>query len=131
VHKQKKIEGSIPVLAMVPDEDHAKLKDVFGKGFKLGFARTLEEMRAKLAGNLVPVVLYEEGFADIGWKKVLEATQSGHSPPHLVVVHKYADARFWVEVLNLGGYDVLNKPYEIGELLRVITYAAKQWLGIP
>jgi len=46
------------------------------------------------------------------------------------VVHKFADARFWVEVLNLGGHDVLLKPYEAAEVIRIITYAAESWLAM-
>ncbi len=40
---------------------------------------------------------------------------------------RLADERLWSEVLNLGGYDVLLKPFEPGEVLRVVNSAWTCW----
>jgi len=45
------------------------------------------------------------------------------APPLLIVASRLADERLWAEVLNLGGYDVLLKPFEPAELRRVIGNA--------
>jgi DNA-binding response OmpR family regulator len=53
----------------------------------------------------------------------------GHLPeaPLLIVTSRLADEHLWAEVLNLGGYDVLMKPFDRLEVLRVISLAWLHW----
>jgi DNA-binding response OmpR family regulator len=44
-------------------------------------------------------------------------------PPRFVVATWLADDRLWAEVLDLGGFDVLQKPFEARELFRVVGLA--------
>ena len=48
-------------------------------------------------------------------------------PPRLVVATWLADDRLWAEVLDLGGFDVLQKPFEARELFRVVSLALRDW----
>lgn len=49
------------------------------------------------------------------------------APPNLIVSSRLADARLWVEVLNLGGFNVLVTPFETEEVLRVTFAAWHNW----
>ena len=118
----------ITVLAMVPEEDAALFKASLGSKYRFVFTATLAETMDKLRKQPIPVLLHEEGFADVTWKRVLEAVMRLKRAPHLLVIHRFGDDRLWCEVLNLGGHDVINKPYRTEELVRVITNAAKSWL---
>jgi hypothetical protein len=40
-----------------------------------------------------------------------------------VVTDPLADARFWVDVLDFGAYDLLPKPFCCGEVQRVLANA--------
>ena len=44
----------------------------------------------------------------------------------MIVTSRLADDRLWAEVLNLGGYDVLAKPFDASEVARVVGTA---WAG--
>jgi FixJ family two-component response regulator len=44
----------------------------------------------------------------------------------LIVTSGLADAHLWAEVLNLGGYDVLAKPFDDQEVQRVVAGAWRQ-----
>jgi DNA-binding response OmpR family regulator len=44
----------------------------------------------------------------------------------LIVCSLLADDRLWAEVLNIGGYDVLMKPFLPIEVTRVVRMAARQ-----
>jgi DNA-binding response OmpR family regulator len=48
--------------------------------------------------------------------------------PLLLVTSRHADENLWAEVLNLGGYDVLLKPFDGAEVTRVVAMARRQWL---
>jgi hypothetical protein len=40
-----------------------------------------------------------------------------------IVSAAWTDARLWAEVLNLGAYDVLVKPYQQSEVSRILQHA--------
>ena len=62
-----------------------------------------------------------------GWKELLQELSYLPKPPHLVVSSKDADDSLWAEVLNLGGYDVLVRPYDPREVVRVLSLAWLNW----
>jgi DNA-binding response OmpR family regulator len=37
-----------------------------------------------------------------------------------------ADERLWAEVLNLGAYDLLAKPFDVREVLHAVTTACRR-----
>jgi DNA-binding response OmpR family regulator len=70
------------------------------------------------------VVICEQHLQDGTWKDVLADLQSYSRPPMLIVCSLLADDRLWAEVLNIGGYDVLMKPFRLVEVVRVVDMAA-------
>jgi len=47
--------------------------------------------------------------------------------PLVVVTSRLADDQLWSEVLNLGAYDVLSKPFVALEVTRTINAALLHW----
>jgi len=73
-------------------------------------------------------VICERDLPDGNWKDVHNCAESVSNPPLLLVVSRQADENLWAEVLNLGGYDVLMKPFDRAEVTRVVGMAWRQWL---
>ena len=48
------------------------------------------------------------------------------TPPALIVTSRLADERLWAEVLNLGAFDLLSKPFDFDEATRIIPVAIRQ-----
>ena len=65
-----------------------------------------------------------------GWKNFLHDAQARAYPPALIVVARMTDERLWAEVLNLGGYDVLARPFNPREVEHVISAACRHWAAI-
>lgn len=55
--------------------------------------------------------------------RILRHAQAQSQPPKLIVASRLADERLWAEVLNLGGYDLLVKPFVADEVQRVVSLA--------
>jgi FixJ family two-component response regulator len=72
-----------------------------------------------------PGVVISEGRlpGSRSWKDLLREIQRIPDPPPLIVADRLADDRLWAEVLNLGGYDLLMKPFDQTEVCRVVTMA--------
>ena len=91
-------------------------------------ARTLGEAIEFVAANPVAVVVCEHKLPDGTWRDLIEGMARSAAPPLLVVTSVNADESLWVEVLNLGGYDVLAKPYRSDEVLRTVSLARARWI---
>ena len=72
------------------------------------------------------VVCESELFPDT-WREVLEQLSLLPDPPLLIVTSRLADERLWAEALNLGAYDVLAKPFNAPEVIRVLNSAWDHW----
>lgn len=73
----------------------------------------------------VSVILCERDPPDGTWRELWETVRMKSAPPLLIVVSRFADESLWAEVLNLGGYDVLLKPFEPPEVLRIVENACR------
>ena len=51
-------------------------------------------------------------------------------PPVLIVTSRLADEYLWAEALNLGAYDVLAKPFDASEVIRVLYSAWRHWTDL-
>jgi DNA-binding response OmpR family regulator len=80
-----------------------------------------------LEKNHTPVLVCERDLPDGDWKKLLDSLLGSNAPPLLVVTSKNADDSLWAEVLNLGAYDVLSKPFDRAEVMRIISLAWLHW----
>ena len=74
-----------------------------------------------------PVIVSERDLPDGDWKDILELTSVQKEPPIVIVTSRLADDYLWAEVLNLGGYDVLAKPFDRNEVHRTISLAWQHW----
>src|SRR5689334_12047671 len=91
--------------------------------------KAVSEAQRHLSQRAASVIVCERDLPDGCWKDVLKAANNLHDPPMLLVVSRYADDALWAEVLNLGGYDVLLKPFDKAEVARVVGMAWRQWWG--
>jgi DNA-binding response OmpR family regulator len=89
-------------------------------------AYSCREAIAAIAERHPDVVLCEASLPDGNWKDLLEDLSGRLNPPYLIVTSHLADEHLWAEVLNLGGYDVLAKPFDAEELCRVVEFACER-----
>jgi DNA-binding NtrC family response regulator len=87
---------------------------------------SVRDARSTLARESYGAILTEAYLGDGTWKDVLDLTEELGIRPAVVVTHRFADDRFWAEVLNLGCYDMLAQPFDAGEVQRILTLACSQ-----
>jgi DNA-binding response OmpR family regulator len=84
---------------------------------------TCGDVEIFLSENLVAILISDCNLPDGDWKDILKALSGVSCAPTLIVASHLADDRLWAEVLNLGGYDLLIKPFDLKEASRVISMA--------
>ena len=127
---------AVTVLFVSPaDEDCLALERIFENAsdwdahtnckWRLIARRTLASACTSLRQHRIPIVLCERELLPGSWLDMLEQIASLPNPPFLIVTSRLADERLWAEALNRGAYDVLAKPFDRAEVVRVISLA---WL---
>lgn len=120
---------SATVLCVSPFEaDHAFLERAFrNSALKVQAVRSSREALDLLSSSKVAVVLCEESLPDGNWKGMLADVASMPDGPVLIVTSRLADDILWAEVLSLGAYDLLMKPFDATEVFRVVSLAWRHW----
>jgi CheY-like chemotaxis protein len=131
--------GIVPVLSISPiEEDHFFLEDILNglqgthdpsRTFVVTSCATLASALAAVRKRQFEVVTCERDLPPGSWKDVLEQVTILPDPPSLIVTSRLADEHLWAEALNLGAYDVLAKPFDRTEVVRVVSGAWRAWCG--
>jgi DNA-binding NtrC family response regulator len=123
------VERIVTVLAVHPsDDDQHALLEIFGHSkWCVHFAKSRQEALEALRNRSHAIVICEAILPDGSWKDVLTATIPLPAAPPIIVTSQHADNRLWAEVLNLGGYDVLAKPFDLKEVVRITSLAWLHW----
>jgi DNA-binding response OmpR family regulator len=121
-------QESINVVGLLPtQEDRSSLSDAFHHcTWRLELRERLADSRLLLNSLQMGVVITACNLPDANWKDVLRETERKPANLPLIVACRLADDRLWAEVLNLGGYDVLQTPFDRTELFRSVSLAWRQ-----
>lgn len=120
------------VLAVLTqDEDRARLQNMFyGTGWELQTVRTVEQADRLLARDVVDVIICDHRLADgLGWEDILRIAEASQLAPPVIVASRSPDYDLWAEILRLGGYDVLQEPFDYQEVFHAIGHAWRHATG--
>ena len=122
-------DKTVAVLAVSPHEDdHACLRSIFShSNWRIFQAHNCLEALKFVKGHRMAVLVCERELPDGDWKTLLDSLAGLPLSPLLVVTSRNADDTLWAEVLNLGAYDVLSKPFDRAEVTRIISLAWLHW----
>jgi len=99
---------------------------MLAEDYLIADADTCQEAVGFLCRDRVPLIFCERDLPDGNWRDILSHLAELTDAPALVVTSKFADEYLWSEVLNLGGFDVLAKPFRELEVKHVVAGALRQ-----
>jgi DNA-binding response OmpR family regulator len=79
----------------------------------------------------ISIVICDSNLPDGTWRDILKSFRNASDKLILIVSSHCADGYLWAEVLNLGGFDVIAKPFRITELHHVLETARLGNCGAP
>lgn len=121
--------NAVTVLLVSPcEEDQIELRHIFShSNWRLRSVRTRGKGLELVRRDAIGVVICERDLPDGSWKDVLDEAATLPRPPLVIVASRLADGLLWAEVLNLGGYDVLLKPFDQKEVVWSVSLAWRHW----
>jgi CheY-like chemotaxis protein len=129
--------GTIAVLSLSPSEnDHAVLARTF-RGSSLTLypncrltlqpSPTLASTLAALRSRRIPIVLCDDDAYPEAWREILRACKLLPAPPCVIVTSRRAGDGLWMELLGEGAFDLLSKPLDPSDVMRIIHSAWVHW----
>ena len=109
------------------DEDRASLERIFKSGWTVLASATVASALSVLRETPIPIVICDCEISSGTWGQMLDHISLLPDSPLLIVSSRLADARLWVEALNLGAWDVLAKPFDADEVIRIVSVAHHHW----
>jgi DNA-binding response OmpR family regulator len=88
---------------------------------------TLASTFSMLREISIPIVVCDCDFMPDAWRETLEHISGLPDPPLVIVTSRLADERLWAEALNVGAFDVLVKPFDPTEVIRILSLAWQHW----
>jgi DNA-binding NtrC family response regulator len=105
-------------------EDHKALRDILcDPEWRITCAFSCQQAIAYLCRDRVGVIVCDCHLPDGTWRDLLSHIAALTEPAAVIVTSGTADACLRAEVHALGGYEVLTKPFQPGEVARVIVAA--------
>jgi DNA-binding response OmpR family regulator len=113
-------------ISAVP-EDYQALRTILNDPlWQITKAGTCKSAIARLGRRHISVVVCECNLPDGSWRDILNHITELADPPVLIVTSRLADEHLWAEVLNLGGFDLLAKPFREWEVAYAIAAACRR-----
>lgn len=121
------------VLVVSPNEaDHEFFSSIFQLPYWTAYrVGTYREALRWLTRDRMTIIICDSQLPDGGWKDILSQTQILPDPPCVIVTSRLPDDLLRAEVLNLGGYDLLAKPFVREETVRIAELASMNWHREP
>jgi DNA-binding response OmpR family regulator len=69
------------------------------------------------------LIVCERSLRDGTWRDLLGFSRTSPGQPPVIVSSQHPDRNFYAEVLNMGGFDVIARPFKSQEVLHVIQTA--------
>jgi len=131
--------GTITVLSLSPvADDHAVLEQAFRESslslypncrLALQPIQTVAATLAALRNHRIPIVLCDRDAQPEAWREIVHAGKELSGPPCVIVTSRLADDRLWAELLNDGAFDLLAKPFDKSDVIRIVQSAWVHWHG--
>ena len=128
-HMGKGAEARATLVAVFgKDEDRRSLEPILSPcEWEVIWTRTCAEAVTAGTRTAAPIIVCDERFADGEWKELWNELGKNPCPPEFILASRLADERLWAELLNLGGYNLLTKPFRPEEVIRTIHGAFTDW----
>ena len=127
-HLGKGADSRSRLMAVLPvREDRAALQRIIGPcKWELQWTSTCREAIDAFRRTSPHIVICDRDLPDGDWRQLWDILAREPRPPVFIVTSRLADDALWAEVLNVGGYDLLLKPFRAEEVIRMVHAAATQ-----
>ena len=124
--KPRRREATNILLASPLQQDRSSLNCFLERSiWRVRTVGTCREAHSLLAATEIPVMICAQDLPDGSWRDFLASDR--YRPPSIIVTSSRADDSLCSEALELGGVDVLARPFARHEVIRSLSLAWRNW----
>jgi two-component system response regulator (stage 0 sporulation protein F) len=116
VEQQKRI-------LVVDDEENARIalsKILTREGYEVASAGNGYEALNYLRGKEVELIITDINMPEMNGLAFLRELSRSHPDSNVIMVTAYGEVESYIEAMNLGAFEYINKPVKIDELKKII-----------
>ena len=119
------------LLASAKDSDRQLLQNVLKDTAYLLVHTDNWQTTLNLAGHIVfPVILYDRLFDTVDWRLAVKRLARSWRTPSVLLLSQDHEHGLRDELIGSGGFDLLVRPVEFGELFRTVDAAMARFLRL-
>lgn len=90
-------------------------------------AENRTEAVRRLKEKEVSIVLCDRDFGDAPWQQTMQELIAARRGVCVILLSGVADQYLWDEVVRLGGFDVLTRPFQREQVISLLMFAYTHW----
>jgi len=110
-------------ILVVDDEENARIalsKILSREGYEVASAGNGYEALNYLRGREVELIITDINMPEMNGLTFLRELSRSHPDSNVIMVTAYGEVESYIEAMNLGAFEYINKPVKIDELKKII-----------
>jgi two-component system, response regulator, stage 0 sporulation protein F len=110
-------------ILVVDDEENARIalsKILTREGYEVASAGNGYEALNYLRGKEVELIITDINMPEMNGLTFLRELSRSHPDSNVIMVTAYGEVESYIEAMNLGAFEYINKPVKIDELKKII-----------
>lgn len=118
-----------PILAVFPFQADRKALETIAKsdGRQVDFSPTLDGAVELLNQGKRPIVILDRDLPSSDWRQALVSLTKAAPASVILLASSTAEDSLWEEVVERGGYEILQKPFEPAQVSQTFDFAWRYW----
>lgn len=114
---------------MVDDEENARIalsKILTREGYEVASASNGYEALNYLRGKEVELIITDINMPEMNGMSFLRELNRSHPASNVIMITAYGEVESYIEAMNLGAFEYINKPLKVDDLKKIITKIFKE-----
>lgn len=114
-------------ILVVDDEESARLalsRILTREGFEVASAGNGIEALDFLRANKVEIIITDINMPEMGGLDFLRELNRSYPGTNVIMITAYGEVESYIEAMNLGAFEYINKPFKVDELKKIINKIA-------
>ena len=116
-------------ILVVDDEENARIalsKILSREGYEVASASNGYEALNYLRGKEVELIITDINMPEMNGMDFLRELNRCHPASNVIMITAYGEVESYIEAMNLGAFEYINKPVKVDELKKIIKKIFKE-----
>ncbi len=116
-------------ILVVDDEENARIalsKILTREGYEVASACNGYEALDYLRGREVELIITDINMPEMNGLAFLRELNRSHPSSNVIMITAYGEVESYIEAMNLGAFEYINKPLKVDDLKKIINKIFKE-----